>query len=148
MCHNYLFLKYSFLIASVLAISFLGVFWVFFIFAPRPSRQAGIYLVPYIFTLHTKIGLMFRKQETSFKKIRSISHIFSWQRMDWEMERRCSLYLGVMTCLLRSPHLLHHCAAAVGVGGDHHIRALEWLRRADTRQAHIPHTRHLLACAW
>ncbi len=30
LCHNHLFLKYSFLIASAFAISFLGVFWVFF----------------------------------------------------------------------------------------------------------------------
>mgnify|MGYP006903482110 FL=1 len=29
LCHTYLFLKYSFLIASALAISLLGVFWVF-----------------------------------------------------------------------------------------------------------------------
>lgn len=29
LCHNYLFLKYSFLIASAFAISLLGVFWVF-----------------------------------------------------------------------------------------------------------------------
>ena len=30
LCHNHLFLKYSFLIASAFAISLLGVFWVFF----------------------------------------------------------------------------------------------------------------------
>ncbi len=29
LCHNHLFLKYSFLIASALAISLLGVFWGF-----------------------------------------------------------------------------------------------------------------------